>query len=167
VLALLLLYGVANRLSALVLPPRLETLNLDVADGAKVPPGEARALPGMVREVRRRVPPGDPIYAVTLRSDLVRFNQPLIYVLTDRDNPTSQDFGIQTSAKAQARNVRTLRRVRPQVVVRWTDPMSVSREQNLRGHPSGSRLLDRYLASHYRRAARYGRYEILAPRGGG
>jgi dolichyl-phosphate-mannose-protein mannosyltransferase len=167
VLALLLLYGVANRLSALVLPPRLASLDLPVADGAKVPPAEARALPHMVREVQRRVPPGDPIYAVTLRSDLVRFNQPLIYVLTERDNPTSQDFGIQTGAGAQRRIVGTLRRVRPRVVVRWTDPTSVRREQNLRGRPSGSRLLDHWLAARYRRVASYGSYEILAPRGGG
>jgi hypothetical protein len=113
------------------------------------------------------VPPGDPIYAVTLRSDLIRFNQPLIYVLAERDNPTSQDFGLQTSARAQRTIVRALRRSRPRVVVRWTDPASVRREQNLRGRPSGSRVLDRWLAAHYRRVASYGRYEILAPRGGG
>jgi hypothetical protein len=167
VLGLLLLYGTANRLSALLLPPRLERLHLDVADGARVPPAEARALPRMVREVKRRVPPGEPIYVVTLRSDLVRFNQPLIYVLTDRDNPTRQDFDIQTSAAQQRKVVSVLRRVRPRVVVRWTDPASVGREQNLRGRPSGSRLLDRYLAARYRPAAREGYYEILAPRPGG
>jgi hypothetical protein len=167
VLALLFLYGAANRLSALLLPPHLERLHLDVADGAKVPPGEARALPRMVREVKRRVPPGEPIYAATRRSDLIRFNQPLIYVLTNRDNPIPQDFGIQTTAARQRRIVSVLGRVRPRVVVRWTDPSSAGREQNLRGRPSGVRLVDRYLAARYRRVARYGYYDILAPRPAG
>jgi hypothetical protein len=166
-LGLLLLYGTANRLSALLLPPHLERLHLDVADGARVSPTEARALPRMVHEVKRRVPPGEPIYAVTLRSDLIRFNQPLIYVLTDRDNPTGQDFGLQTSAAKQRKIVSVLRRVRPRAVVRWTDPASAGREQNLRGRSSGSRLVDRYLAARYRRVAREGYYEILVPRPGG
>ena len=53
--------------------------------------------------MRSRVPAGQPIYVAPRRSDLVRFNDPLVYVLTERDNPTPQDFGLQTGAIAQLR----------------------------------------------------------------
>jgi hypothetical protein len=111
------------------------------------------------------VPPGDPIYAVTRRSDLVRINNPLVYVLTERDNPTRQDFGLQTSAAAQRTIVAVFERVRPKVIVRWTDPISTLREPNRRGRPSGVRLLDEWLARHYRLAERHGDYELLVPTG--
>jgi hypothetical protein len=163
-LGLLLAYGLLNRASALFQPPRLAAIQVPAADGAKAPPSEARALERMVAGVQRRVPPGKPIYAVTRRSDLVRLNQPLIYVLSDRDNPTDEDFGLLATPAAQRRTVAVLDRVRPGVVVRWTDPISVVREPNLRGKPSGSRRLDRWLASRYRLAERAGYYELLVPR---
>ena len=163
-LGLLLAYGLLNRASALLQPPRLATIRLPAADGAEAPPSEARALERMVAGVQRRVAPGEPIYAVTRRSDLVRLNQPLIYVLTDRDNPTNQDFGLLATPAAQRRTVAELDRVRPRVVVRWTDPISVVREPNLRGKPSGSRQLDHWLTSRYRLAERAGYYELLVPR---
>jgi hypothetical protein len=117
----------------------------------------------MVRAVQRRVPPGEPIYTVTSRSDLVRINDPLIYVLTERDNPTRQDFGLQTGAPAQGQIVAALELARPRVIVRWTDPASTVREPNARGRPSGIHTLDTWLASHYRPAERHGFYEILVP----
>ena len=117
----------------------------------------------MVRAVQRRVPPGRPIYTITRRSDLVRINDPLIYVLTERDNPARQDFGLETRAPAQRTIVATLLRSRPRVIVRWTDPASVKREPNARGRPTGVHILDRWVAAHYRLAARYGYYDVLVP----
>ena len=163
-LGLLVLHGAWNRASALVRPPAMEAVDVPVADGAEAPPAEARAVEAMVPAVQRRVPPGDPIYVITRRSDLVRFDNPLVYVLTERDNPTRHDFGLDTGAPAQAAIVATLERVRPRVIVRWTDPISTVREPNLRGTPSGVHTLDEYVAQNYRLAERHGYYDILVPR---
>ena len=114
--------------------------------------------------MKRLVPPGEPIYAPTLRSDLVRFNEPRIYVLTERPNAAPADFGLLARAQEQREAVVALERERPRAVVRWLDPISVVREPNRRGEPSGSRLLDDYLARGYRRLERFGDYEILVPR---
>jgi hypothetical protein len=167
VLALLLVYGAANRVSALLRPPELATIDLAVADGAKAPPAEARALARMAEIVGERVPPGEPIYTITRRSDLVRFNQPLVYVLAGRPNPTRHDYAIQTSAADQRALVAELARARPRAIVRWTDRASTEREPNLRGRPTGVRILDRWVADRYRLLARTGDYEILVPRAGG
>jgi hypothetical protein len=163
ILVLLFGYGALNRLSALFSPPALSTVHVAVADGVEAPPAEARAIEAMVRAVQRRVPPGEPIYTVTRRSDLVRINDPLIYVLTERDNPTRQDFGLQTGTPAQNQIVAALELTRPKAIVRWTDPASTVREPNARGRSSGIHTLDRWLAAHYRPAERHGFYEILVP----
>jgi hypothetical protein len=160
----LLAYGASNRLSALFGPPRLATIHVAVADGVQAPPAQARSIEQMVTAVHRRVPAGSPIYMVTRRSDLVRINDPLIYVLTERDNPTPQDFGLQTGARAQRAIVAALARSRPKVIVRWLSPESTRREPNARGKPSGVHTLDKWLAIHYRREDRFGDYQILVPR---
>ncbi len=166
VLALLLAYGAANRLSALLRPPELAEIDLPIADGAKAPPSEARALARLAAIVDDVVPPGAPIYTITRRSDLVRFNQPLVYLVANRPNPTRHDYAIQTSAAEQRKLVAELTRDRPRAIVRWTDPASTVREPNLRGHPTGVRVLDRWVADRYRLLARTGDYEILVPRAG-
>lgn len=160
----LLAYGAANRLSALFGPPDLRPIHIAVADGVEAPPAEATAIEGMVATVDRLVPPGEPIYTITRRADLVRVNNPLIYVLTQRDNPTRQDFGLQTGAPAQRAIVGALSRSQPRVIVRWTSPESVVREPNDRGKPTGVHILDRWVAGHYRAAQRFGYYEILRRR---
>jgi hypothetical protein len=165
ILLALLAYAGSNRLAALFGPPQLATIHVPVADGVEAPPVDARAIARMVAAVQRRVPPGSPIYTVTTRSDLVRINDPLIYVLTERDNPARQDFGLQTHAPAQRETIAVLEQARPRVIVRWTSPESTKREPNARGKPTGVRILDSWLAANYRRAERFGYYEILVPRG--
>jgi Dolichyl-phosphate-mannose-protein mannosyltransferase len=164
VVAGLLAYGLSNRLSALFGPPDLKAVDIAVADGVKAPPDEARSIEQMVRAVQRRVPAGDPIYAVTRRSDLVRINDPLIYVLTERDNPTRQDFGLQTGGPEQQEIVDALEVARPKAIVRWLSPESTIREPNDRGKPTGIHTLDVWLAENYRPAERYGDYQLLVPR---
>jgi hypothetical protein len=163
ILVALLAYGAVNRLSALFGPPDLSPIHVAVADGVRAPPAEARDIERMVAAVQRRVPKGDPIYTVTTRADLVRINNPLIYVLTERDNPTRQDFGLQTKAPAQRAIVAALERAHPKVIVRWTSPESTIREPNDRGKPTHVHILDAWLARNYRPAARYGYYQILVP----
>jgi hypothetical protein len=160
----LLAYGASNRLSALFRPPDLAAIHVPVADGVKAPPAEARSIELMVRAVQRQVPPRDPIYTVTRRSDLVRINNPLIYVLTERDNPTRADFGLQTGPVAQRSIVASLERARPKVIVRWLSPQSTKREPNARGRPSGVHILDRWLVKNYRPQVRFGDYQLWVPR---
>jgi hypothetical protein len=166
VLGLLTLAGVGNRMSALLLPPPLEPIDVPIADGVRAPPGEARALERVVALVQARTRPGEPIYVAARRSDLVRFTNPLVYVLTDRDNATSRDFGLLTGAAAQRRIVAELERARPRVVVRWADPLSARPEPNLGGRASGIRLVDEHLARDYRSLERVGPYEVMVPLAG-
>ena len=161
----LLAHGAGNRLSALVHPPAESAIHLAVADGVQAPSAQARAIERMVALVDANVPPGNPIYVLPRRSDLVRIGNPLIYVLTQRDNPTSEDFGLQTGAAAQAQIVRMLERVRPRVLVRWTDPTSSEREPNLRGRSSGVHTVDTWVAVQYRLLARLYDYDVLITRG--
>jgi hypothetical protein len=160
-LAVLVLHGLANRLSALARPPAATALHVRVADRVQAPPAEAGAIDRMVSIVDSLVPPGQPIYVLPRRSDLVRYDDPLIYVLTERANPTREDFGLLTSATAQAQIISVLARVRPRVIVRWTDPVSSSREPNLRGRSSGVHTLDAWVAAHYRLDARLYHYDVL------
>jgi hypothetical protein len=164
-LTILLIHGAANRLSALRSPPAEVPLNVPVADGVLVAPREAKAIDQMVKLVDRYVLPDAPIYVLPRRSDLVTYGDPLIYVLTERANPTSADFGLFTGAAAQASIVRSLERVHPRILVRWTDPMSSSPEPNLRGRSSGVHTVDDWVAVHYRPLARLYHYEVLIARG--
>jgi hypothetical protein len=163
VLALLLAVGVANRLSALILPPDLEPVRLPGVPGIGVPPHEAEAIPSMVALVQDLVPPGEPIYVAPRRSDLVTLTNPLVHFLTDRPNVLNEDVSLQARPDEQARIVAALERQRPRAIVRWTDPLSARPEPNPRGRSSGSRALDAYLAAAYERRARFGRYDVLVP----
>jgi hypothetical protein len=165
VLVLVAVHTVGERASALVDPPELATVHVPAADGVKAPAAEAQALEGTVATVKRLVPPGDPIYVLPRRSDLVRIGAPILYVLTQRDNPTPRDHGLLTGAAAQRSIVATLERVRPKAIVRWTDPASSEREPNLRGRSSGVTLLDDWVAQHYALNARFGFYDVLVPNG--
>jgi hypothetical protein len=163
-LALVLLAGAANRLSALLLPPDLEPVELAGVPGIRVPPAEADALPALVAAVRRAVPDGEPIYVAPRRSDLVTLTDPLIHFLVDRPNVLRRDALLQARPEEQARIVAALERERPRAVIRWLDPISSRPEPNERGRPSGSTALDDYLARAYEPQARYGAYELLVPR---
>lgn len=162
--ALVLTVGVANRLSALVLPPDLEPVHLDGVPGIRVPAREASALPPLAALVQRLVPPGEPIYVAPRRSDLVTLSAPLVHFLVDRPNLLDDDVLLQARPSEQARIVAALSEEKPGVVVRWTDPISSRPEPNPRGRPSGSRALDEHLASAYRLRARFGSYDVLVPR---
>jgi hypothetical protein len=142
-------------------------LRLPVADGVRVRPAQREPLERAVRDVRSRVPPGEPIYVATLRSDLVTSGHPLFYALADRPNPTRYDIqapGVITSAPVQREIVDDLRRARPRAVVRFTSPVTAAPEPNRAGESSGVTVLDDYLDGAYRPAARHGHYLVLTPR---
>jgi hypothetical protein len=161
VLALLAAAGTANRISALLLPPKLERVGLPVTGAVRARPAEARALRRAVPYVQARVPPGDPIFVAPRRSDLVRFDNLLFYVLADRDTVLDAGATLQALPDQQRRTVEAIEQERPRIVVRWTNPLSSQREPNRRGRPSGSRFLDEYLAREYRPVATFGDYRVL------
>ncbi len=151
----------------LVLREATVPLQVDVADGVRVPAARARALEAAVAEVRRRTLPGEPIYVATRRADLVTAGNPLLYVLADRPNPTRYDIaapGVVTTAPVQQEIVADLERARPRLVVRETDPRTAAREPNAAGRSSGVHVLDDYLARRYAPAARSGSLRLLERR---
>lgn len=164
VLVLVGVYGTANRVSALLLPPELEPVGLPGTGGVKAPPEEAAVLRRVVPYVQARVPPGKPIFVAPRRSDLVRFDNLIFYILADRDTVLDAGATLQALPAEQRRTVRAIERERPRIVVRWTDPLSSEREPNRRGRPSGSRFLDEHLAREYRRVASFGDYRVLERR---
>jgi hypothetical protein len=144
-----------------------EALELPVADGVRVRAGRSDALERAVREVRERVPPGEPIYVATRRSDLVTSGDPLFYVLAGRPNPTRYDIqapGVITSARVQREIVRDLRRTRPKAVIRFTSEVTTEPEPNRAGESSGVTILDDYLEHAYRPVSRAGPYVVSARR---
>jgi hypothetical protein len=137
------------------------------ADGVRVASADATAIEALARYVDARVPPGDPIFVAPPRFDRVRVGDPLLYVLLDRPNPTRYDVmqpGVVTKRGVQEEMVSDLRSSRPRVVVRWLAPTALEREPNGSGKSSGVVVLDAYLRSAYRPAARFGDYLVLVPR---
>ena len=137
---------------------------MNVADGIEAPEKEAQALGALARYVRRRVPPGEPVFVANPRHDLVRVGNPLVYVLVDRPNPGRYDVmqpGVVTTAPAQREIVADLERSRPRLAIRWLSPAADLAEPNGAGRSSGVRILDRYLADHYVEVRRFGDYAVL------
>jgi hypothetical protein len=73
--------------------------------------------------------------------------------------------GVVTTASVQREMARDLVSSRAPVVIRWLAPAARVREPNGSARSSGVHLLDRTIASRYRRLARYGDYLILVRRG--
>jgi hypothetical protein len=166
-LGLIAVQGLDLKRIQLLDPPPLATIDIDVADGVKAAPAEARALSELSRYVRSRVPPGDPVFVANPRFDLVNVGNPLVYVLVARPNPTRYDVmqpGVVTTAPVQREIVGDLERSRPRLVIRWLSPVADHREDNGAGRSSGVRLLDRYLARAYEPTRRFGDYLVLARR---
>ena len=164
VLGLIALYGLDRKRIELLDPPALATVDVDAADGVKARAGEARALSELVRYVRARTPPGEPIYVANPRFDLVRAGNPLVYVLAGRDNPTRYDVmqpGVVTTAVVQREIIGDLERAQPELIVRWLSPVADEAEPNGAGRSSGVRLLDRYIAGRYDQVERFGDYAVL------
>jgi hypothetical protein len=141
-------------------------LDLPAADGVRARAPRALALERAAGFIRERVPPGDPIYVATKRSDLITSGNPLLYVLADRPNATRYDIaapGVVTSAPVQREIVGDLRRKRP-LVVRWIAPITAEPEPNRAGRSSGVTILDEFIEREYRQVAKLGYYVMLEPR---
>jgi hypothetical protein len=166
-LALIAFVGLDLKRIQVLDPPPLATIHVDVADGVKAPPAEARALERLTGYVRSRVPPGEPVFVANPRFDLVNVGNPLVYVIVGRPNPTRYDVmqpGVVTTAPVQREIVRDLERARPALVIRWLSPLADHADDNGAGESSGVRILDRYIAAEYAPERRIGDYQILARR---
>jgi hypothetical protein len=130
-------------------------------------PADATALVALAEAVDKRTKPGDAMLSAPPRFDRVRVGDTLLYTLLDRTNPTRYDVvqpGVVTTAEVQREMVRDLRRARPRVIVRWLAPVARQPEDNASGRSSEVRILDRWIARNYRRAGRFGDYQLLQPR---
>ncbi|MGI8593055.1 MAG: hypothetical protein ACR2ML_01560, partial [Solirubrobacteraceae bacterium] len=166
-LALVVAQGVERQIVLLIHPTGDRAPALGVVDGVRVPEADAAALEATARFVNARVPPGAPIFVANPRHDRVRAGNPLLYVLLERPNPTRYDVmapGVVTTAPVQREMVADLRRTPPAVVVRWVHPAASLPEPNGAGRSSGARILDAFLSTAYRPVARFGDYQLLAPR---
>ena len=119
-LGLIAVQGLDLKRIQLLDPPPLATIDVDVADGVKAPPAEARALERAdaatcVRASRR----ASPVFVANPRFDLVNVGNPLVYVLVGRPNPTRYDVmqpGVVTTAPVQREIVA---RPRALAAARW------------------------------------------------
>lgn len=164
VLALLAFHGTANRLSALLQPPALERVGLPGTADVSDTPANAQALRQVVPYVQARVQPGQAIFVAPRRSDLVRLDNLLFYVLVNRDTVLNAGATLEALPAQQRITVAALERDRTKIVVRWTDPLSSQPEPNLRGRSTGSHILDDYLSRAYRQVAQFGVYVVLERR---
>jgi hypothetical protein len=163
-LGLIGLHGVERRAGQLVHPPAQAAVPAAAADGVRTSPADAAALARLIPAVRRRTPRGEPVLVAPPRFDRVRVGDPMLYVLLGRRNATRYDVmqpGVVTTAAVQREMAQDLRRTGAPVVVRWVAPAARLVEPNGSGRSSGVTLLDRFIARHYRRVARFGDYVLL------
>jgi hypothetical protein len=169
VAAVAMAYAVAEGLDRRLLELRADTaeLRLPAADGVRVDTRMRQPLEDAVNYVRRRVPPGEPIYVATLRADLASSGHPLFYVLADRENPTRYDIqqaGVITTAPVQLEIVEDIERAKPELIVRYLAAVTARREPNEAGKSTGVAILDGYFAGTYREAERFGAFLVLERR---
>jgi hypothetical protein len=126
--------------------PREAIANLEA------PTRTAHDLADTIADVQSRTSPSDPIFVYP--------TSPLVYVLSDRGNPTRFDHVNPGAANPQqiANLIADLERAEPQAVVIsdfWAAAWGPSQV---------NRALEDYLTSHFVDAARYGAYRVLVPR---
>jgi hypothetical protein len=168
-LALVVIAGVERRVGQALHPPAAAAVPGPAGDGVHTTPSDARSLRRLMSTVTRLTRPGEPIFVANPRFDRVRVGDPLLYVLLGHPNPTRYDVmqpGLVTTARVQREIVRSLRRGRVRVIVRWRNPTASAREDDGAGSVHGAHVLDRYLARRFRPDVRYGDYQVLVARGG-
>jgi hypothetical protein len=125
-----------------------------------MPPDYDRAI----AYVQQVVPPGEPIFVGNSRHDRISTSDVLFYFLAARASATryhDMHPGVVTTAHVQEEIVRELEQRRVHYVVLWDAPQS----DEISGAGSGaaddaSTRLDRYIASHFTAASRFGDYEV-------
>jgi hypothetical protein len=166
-LALIVLHGLDRQYGKVRDADDMGAVDLPAVKNVRTYSKDGDALEQLATAVDHRTRPGDPILSAPPRYDRVRVGDTLLYTLLDRPNPTRYDVvqpGVVTTAKVQREMRADLQRTKTKLVVRWEAPVARETEDNGSGRSSGVRLLDEYIAMHYRRVGQYGDYLLLARR---
>jgi hypothetical protein len=102
------------------------------------------------------------IFVAPPRFDQVTVGNPLLYVLSGKENPTRYDVmqpGVVTTEEVQREIRDDLEDAKPDLLIRWRDPRTAP-EDNGAGRSSGVTLLDDYLRATYEPVARFGTFEV-------
>ena len=132
---------------------RTEPLRKEVVpftEGVLVPPRTAADIAATVRDIQARTQPGEAIFVYP--------SSPLLYVLSDRPNPTRYDH-LYPGAAPPGEVVRIIQQLREVRVVVTSDFWP-----QFFGPPGDNAPLEDYLATHYEDVARYGAYHVLVTR---
>ena len=167
-LSLIALHGLDRQAGQILHPPAMAAVPGAAGDGVQTDTADARSLAALEHAVARLTRSGEPIFVADPRHDVVHVGDPLLYIILDHPNPTRYDVmqpGLVTSAPVQREIVASLERSRTRVVIRWLDPRAYAPEHNGSDVSSHVFILDRYLAEHFRRLARYGVYQVLVRSG--
>jgi hypothetical protein len=167
-LALIVLHGMDRQFGKVRDADNMVAVDLPAVKDVRTTPKDGEALKDLATAVDHHSRPGDPILSAPPRYDRVRVGDTLLYTLLDRTNPTRYDVvqpGVVTTAKVQRQMRSALQRTQTKLVIRWEAPVARETEDNGSGRSSGVRLLDNYIAMHYRRVGQYGEYLLLERRG--
>jgi hypothetical protein len=119
------------------------------ADGFVVPVGARDEFQPLVAYVRSRTEPGEPILAYP--------TSPLLYVVTERPNPTRFDHLYPGAATpAEVEEIIAILTETPVRLVAVSDIW-----ESIWGPPGLNAPLEDFLASHYVETARFGHYHVL------
>ncbi len=116
-----------------------------------------------VDHVRSITQPGDKVFVGSVRHDRVCYADPAFYFLSERDSGTSypeMHRGVVTTEAVQREMISELEKNGVNVVVRRKLLDQQCGEPNESRNPSGAKLLDEYLDSHYRLDRRFGGNEV-------
>jgi hypothetical protein len=138
------------------LAPRLESTTIETSlpeiKGLIVPSEQAATLLAAVRFVRANTAPDEPIFVYP--------SSPLVYVASDRPNPTR--FTHLYPGAASAPELQGVIAALDQMPVRLV--VVSGAELAFWGPPAGNQPLEAYLAAAYREVARFGSYRVLMRR---
>jgi len=135
-----------------------EDLGLTRAKGMKADRRMAENYRHAVNYIKSRTRPDERVYVGLIRHDIVEHNDVMFSFLAERVMPTRYfvfDPGIQTTARVQEEMIWDIRKHKVRYAVLWATIPSATAQ------PGGSRLLDTYLAEHFRAEISFGEYLIL------
>jgi len=121
-------------------------------------------LGNAVGYIQEHVRPDEKIFVCNFRHDNIFANDVIFYFLAERHCASKYhnlDPGVATTLAVQSEIVGELEKeaVRYIVVVTW--PRLVSKEPNMSSKSSGVRVLDSFIASHYKYAESFGFYMVI------
>jgi hypothetical protein len=149
--------------------PGARELGLPGTRGIRLPAREYAVIAPLVRLLRERVQPDEPIHVALGRHDAIVIGDPRFYFLADRPAATRYHElhpGVVDRAAAQLEIIESLEKRGVRAVVVWNFGWPAAKldailAERRRALPDiGAPLLDRYLAERFERIARFGEYDV-------